>query len=89
MSLNIKNPEAHALAKELAELTGESMTEAILVALRERLARERNTSERIAERARAIMALGAEIARRMPPEIRHKDWDAELYDERGLPRDDR
>ena len=37
MSLNIKNPEAHRLAKELAERTGESLTKAVTVALRERL----------------------------------------------------
>ena len=86
MSLNIKNPEAHALAKELAELTGESMTEAILVALRERLARERNTPERIEQRTRAILALGAEIASRMSEETRTMDVDAYLYDEHGLPR---
>jgi antitoxin VapB len=86
MSLNIKNPEAHELAKELAELTGESMTEAIIIALRERLARELNTPERIAERAEAIMAIGRDVAARLGPAYRAKDWDAELYDERGLPR---
>ena len=37
MSLNIKNEETHRLARELAVLTGESMTGAITVALRERL----------------------------------------------------
>lgn len=86
MHLNIKNHEVHELAKELAELTGESMTEAVLVALRERLARERNTPERVEERTRAIMALGAEIASRMSPETRTMDVDAYLYDEDGLPR---
>jgi antitoxin VapB len=86
MSLNIKNPEAHALAKELAELTGETMTEAILVALKERLARERNTPEQIEARAEVLMAIGRDVAARLGPEFRNKDWDAELYDERGLPR---
>ena len=38
MSLNIKNPEAHRLARKLAEATGESLTEAVTVSLRERLA---------------------------------------------------
>ncbi len=38
MSLNIKNPAAHALAERLAELTGETLT----TALRERLARIEN-----------------------------------------------
>jgi antitoxin VapB len=86
MSLNIKNPEAHALARELAELTGESMTEAILIALKERLARELNTPQRIAARSEALMAIGRDVAVRLGPEYRDKDWDAELYDERGLPR---
>ncbi len=39
MSLNIKNPEAHHLAQELAEITRESMATAVTEALRERLAR--------------------------------------------------
>ncbi len=38
MSLNIKNPEAHRLARKLADATGESLTEAVTVSLRERLA---------------------------------------------------
>ena len=42
MSLNIKNEETCELARELATLTGESMTGAITVALRERLERERH-----------------------------------------------
>jgi antitoxin VapB len=85
MSLNIKNPEVHALARELAGLTGESMTEAILVALRERLARARNTDERIAERVAAITAIGRDVAERLGPEWRAMDHDAWLYDENGLP----
>ena len=38
MSLNIKNREAHRLAEELAKLTGESMTVAVTIVIRERLA---------------------------------------------------
>ena len=41
MSLNIKNEETHRLARELAQLTGETMTGAITVAIRDRLERER------------------------------------------------
>ena len=40
MSLNIKHPEADRLARELAEKTGETITEAVINALRDRLARE-------------------------------------------------
>ena len=41
MAFNVKNDEADRLLRELTELTGESLTEAITRALRERLARER------------------------------------------------
>ncbi|MEJ0046860.1 MAG: type II toxin-antitoxin system VapB family antitoxin [Rhodospirillales bacterium] len=40
MALSIKAGEADLLARRLARLTGESMTDAVTVALRERLARE-------------------------------------------------
>ena len=40
MALSIKTAEADELARSLARLTGESMTEAVTAALRERLARE-------------------------------------------------
>jgi ribonuclease VapC len=73
MSLNIKNPEVHELAKELAELTGESMTEAVLVALKERLARERNTEERLQERMAVLTAIGRDVAERLGPEWRAID----------------
>jgi antitoxin VapB len=41
MHLNIKNDEAHSLATELARLTDETLTSTVILALRERLARER------------------------------------------------
>jgi antitoxin VapB len=54
--LNIKDAEATRLARELAELTGESQTEAVRTALRERLQREKaeraNQSARTAEENR-------------------------------------
>lgn len=39
MPLNIKNEETHALARKLAKATGETITEAVSVAIRERLRR--------------------------------------------------
>lgn len=42
MAMNIKNPEAHRLATELARRTGKSMTEAVTQALRDALARLRD-----------------------------------------------
>ena len=85
MSLNIKNEKTCQLAGELAQLTGETMTGAITVALRERLERER--SERSAEaRVERLLAIGRRCAGMMgdgPSAVEHGDF---LYDERGLPR---
>jgi antitoxin VapB len=86
MSLNIKNEEAHQMAKELAEQTGESMTEAVTTAIRERLARVRSTEERVRARKAAILAIGRDVASRLSPETLAMDVDAYLYDENGLPR---
>ncbi len=44
MSLNIKDEEAHRLARQLARLTKESMTTAVREAVRERLERVRSAS---------------------------------------------
>lgn len=41
MAFSIKSEEADRLARALAQLTGENLTEAVTTALRERLARER------------------------------------------------
>ncbi len=56
MALSIKNPEADRLARELAAQTGETITEAIVKALRERLMRERGRSRvgRLSEELRRI-----------------------------------
>lgn len=45
MPLNIKHPEADRLARALAQKTGETITEAVLQALRERLQRETGRRE--------------------------------------------
>jgi antitoxin VapB len=41
MALSLKDPETDRLAREVAKLTGESLTEAVRNALAERLERER------------------------------------------------
>ena len=83
MSLNIKNEETHRLARELAHITGETMTGAITIALKERLKRERRA--RSAEtRARELHAIGKRCARLLndgPSAIEHGNF---LYDESGL-----
>ena len=73
MSLNIKNEETCRLARELADLTGESMTGAITVALEERLERERH--ERSVEtrllKMREISKRCAKLLREAGPPIDH------------------
>jgi len=59
MSLNIKNPEAHALAERLAKLTGETMTEVVTTALRERLA----TATSVCEKSSPLVRSGSRRAR--------------------------
>ena len=78
MSLNIKNDETCQLARELAELTGETMTGAITVALRQRLEREKRVKE-----LHAIGEHCASLLRDGPSAVEHGDF---LHDEHGLPK---
>ena len=83
MALSIKNPEADRLARELARTTGESMTMAVLRALRERLQRERGRARapRMAERLRDIR----ERCSRLPVLDRRAPDDILGYDDAGAP----
>lgn len=60
MALSIKTDKADRLARDLAKLTGETMTEAVTVALEERLEREKaaraETPEAFVERVMAFTA---------------------------------
>jgi antitoxin VapB len=83
MSLNIKSPEAHELATQLARVTGESMTKAVTEAIRERLEREQRRRDE-----EAVVAKAMAIARRVAsyPRKDRRPHGELLYDERGLPR---
>ena len=83
--LNIKNPETNELARELAELTGENLTEAITIAVRERLERLRRKKNQQDLSAR-ILAIGRDAASRMREPYKSMDPDEFLYDDRGLPK---
>lgn len=85
MSLNIKSDEAYRLARDLSERTGESMTRAVVVALRERLDRLQRGSE--ADFVARLLAIGRDCAAHLPEASRSLDHDALLYNEKGLPRD--
>ena len=90
MSLNIKHPEAHRLAKEIAAATGASMTDVVTEALRERWLREQQASARRTpdERARLIergLAIGRDCAARLHHAGALPNPDDLLFDELGLP----
>lgn len=83
MALSIKDPEADRLARELAARTGETLTEAIVVALRERLARETGRTRGVPLRDEL-----AAIRRRCAalPVLDDRPIDVIVdYDEHGLP----
>ena len=85
MSLNIKDPEAHRLAGELARLTGESLTKAVTEAIRERLDRERRRRKTGARAAR-LLEIGRRCAAHMAQPAHSWDHGDLLYDEYGLPK---
>lgn len=83
MPLNIKDPTADRLARELADATGETITTAVSVALQERLDRVRRRPG-----SRDLAAELNEIALRCAalPAVDPRSDDAILgYDEHGLP----
>jgi antitoxin VapB len=84
MQLNIKDPKAHRMAQELARLTGESMTQAVVHALETKLAQVRAKArpEKADVRAK-ILALVEEVKTLPVDDDRHPD--DMLYDEDGLP----
>ena len=85
MSLKIENEETQRLAGELASITGETIPEAVSVALKERLERERcaRSVETRIEEMRAVSQRTARMLRDGPSAVEHGDL---LYDERGLPK---
>ena len=84
MALSIKHDEADQLARALARETGESLTEAVVTALRERLERVRRPGR--AKRLLAeIHALKGRVAK-LPVIDPRPVEDILGYDEHGLPR---
>ncbi|MCR4340395.1 MAG: type II toxin-antitoxin system VapB family antitoxin [Gemmatimonadaceae bacterium] len=84
MALNIKNREADRLVRELAAVTGNSYTDVVLEALREKFQRElgRPRAQRLSEDVARIQQRVAElpVLDRRPPD------DVLGYDVHGLPR---
>jgi antitoxin VapB len=84
MSLNIKNKDAHKLARQLARLTGESMTQAVTEAVRERL--QRVQGKNAAKLSDQLLEIGRDCATRLKEPFRSGEHGDLLYDEKGLPK---
>jgi antitoxin VapB len=86
MPLYIRSEEADQLARELAARTGETITEAVTKALRDRL--ERTPEAATLDRRAAFLALVKEVqaASARAPVRDDSDHGDMLYDENGLPR---
>jgi len=84
MALNLRNAEAERLAARLAQLTGETKTEAVTKALRDRLARlqREKSGRRLADELDDI----ATHCARLPVRDRRPADEILGYDVDGLPR---
>ena len=86
MALNIRNAEAERLAEALAQLTGESKTQAVTIALRDRLdrLRRRQSGRKLSDELDEIALHCASL-----PVLDDRPEDEILgYDERGVPTND-
>ncbi len=81
MAFSIKNDEADALLRELCDRTGESLTQAVMVSLSERLDRERLLT--VSKRDRIESAVAA--LRALPVVNDVSPDDVLQWDEIGLP----
>ena len=84
MTLSIKNPEAERLARALARRTGESITDAVITALREQLKREQGRRKGV-DLVTELMEIGRRCAALPVLDPRRPDEIID-YDEFGLPR---
>jgi antitoxin VapB len=84
MPLSIKDPEADRLARALSQETGETLTQAVVNALRERLERVERKQEDVGDVVQAVMEIGKHCASLPVRDARSVD---QLlgYDANGLP----
>jgi antitoxin VapB len=84
MALNIKNPETTGLIEDLAQATGENLTEAVTQAVRERL--QRIQAQRKGPLADRLLRIGKDCATHLKEPFLSVDHGDLLYDDKGLPR---
>lgn len=85
MSLSIKNKEAYQLARELAQLTGQSMTAIVVNALRKErneVTRQQHEEAKLEE----LMAIADRCAAHLDNPGLAVDHGDMLYDELGMPK---
>ncbi|HHZ07542.1 MAG TPA: type II toxin-antitoxin system VapB family antitoxin [Rhizobiales bacterium] len=83
ITLNIRNPEADQLARQLARIDESSITDAVIVALRETI-RNRLRNETPSETARRLLAkhgLSFKPGRKPVPQSVYHDMDHDLIGE--------
>lgn len=85
MTLHIKDEKADRLARELAQVTGETLTEAVTRAIEERLGRFRRRSEAEIEARRRAMIEVIEEIKKLPVLDPRSPDEIIGYDEHGLP----
>jgi antitoxin VapB len=88
MGMNIKDPQVHAMARELASRRGTSVTDAVRQALSAELQRTTQPSgeARRASRLEAIRQIQARVAALPRRDSRScEELQNALYDEHGLP----
>lgn len=83
MALSLKDQETDRLARQLATLTGESITQAVRTALAERLERERLRRGHSVRLAEKLMDLGRHCASLPDYDTRSPD-EIIGYDENGM-----
>lgn len=73
MAITIRSAETDRLARELPAITGESITDAVTKALRERLARQRAVDQTTRRRLAALQAMRAALAGKEVADARSDD----------------
>lgn len=85
MPLNIKNEQAHILAKELALLMDESITTAVTKAISEAIDRRRNLRREKINKIIGELTEAADFTAELPLRDKRTPKDIIGYDAKGLP----
>jgi antitoxin VapB len=82
MALNIKDPEADRLARQVARLTGETITRTVIIALQEKLAKEERRTQDIEVLVDEALAIGRSV-KALPTLDRRSDEAILGFDDMG------